>query len=232
MSLGVATAARSVRLLIAVSTLITGPLRAAGGPHIVDDAGIVAPGQCELESYGNAGPAGAWRLVISPTCGFKSLGNFEIGVIAAAAGPPGARIIPGLAVKTGLGHAGPVRLAVEASLGFDPEGNQQNYVSTNFPVSFDLVDWLKLHANAGLDFEPGSSGIPTFGVAALITPIAGWQLVGEIAGRRGFATRSQWGVRHAAAGVDFDVMYSRSIDDSTRGSWLTLGLTWRFAHGW
>ena len=120
------------------------PAFAAGGPHLVDDAGTVTPGNCELESYGNVSAAGAWRLVVSPTCTFKALGSFEIGVIAAAEGP-GGRIIPGIAAKTGLGRIGPARFAVEVSLGFDPEGNQQDYVSTNLPVSFDLVDWLELH---------------------------------------------------------------------------------------
>ena len=231
-----ATAARLAGLLIAASVVGAAPAHAAGGPHIVDDAGTVAQGDCEVEAYGNTGPdvtglGRAWRLVLSPTCAFKALGNFEIGVIAAAAGPPGARIIPGVSVKTGLGRIGPARLAVEASLGFDPEGNQQNYVSTNLPVSFDLAPWLELHANAGVDFEPGNAGIPTFGVAALVTPLAGWQLVAEIAGRRGFATRGQWGVRHSTAKLNLDLMYSRSIDDSARGNWLTFGLTWRFAHG-
>lgn len=218
-------------MVVALSALGAAPVRAAGGPHLVDDAGTVAPGDCEVEAYGNAGLAGAWRLVVSPTCAFKALGNFEIGVIAAATGPPGARVIPGISVKTGLGKVGPGRLAMEVSLGFDPEGNQQNYVSTNLPVSFVPVDWLEFHANAGLDFEPGYSGIPTFGVAALITPVPGWQLVGEVAGRRGFMMRSQWGVRHSTAALAFDLMYSRNVDDTAKGGWLTLGLTWRFHHG-
>ena len=218
-------------VLIAVSVFAPPPLRAAGGPHIVDDAGTVAPGHCELEAYGNYGPSRSWRLVVSPTCAFKALGDFEIGVIAAASGPPGARVVPGVAVKTGLGRTGAARYAVEVSLGFDPEGNQQNYVSTNFPVSFDIVDWLELHANAGLDFEPGNAGIPTFGLAALLTPVAGWQIVAEVAGRSGFATRSQFGIRHATARINFDLMYSRSVDDTARGNWLTVGVTWQFPHG-
>lgn len=197
---------------------------------MVDDAGTVAPGSCELESYGNLGPGGVWRLVVSPTCAFRSLGDFEIGVIAAANGPKG-QIVPGIAAKTKLGRAGPARFAAEISVGFDPEGNRQDYVSTNLPVSFDLVDWLELHANAGLDFQPGSAAIPTYGVSVLVAPVDRWQLVGEIAGRRGFNTRSQIGARHTVGNLILDLMYSRSIDDSVRGNWLTAGLIWTFDHG-
>lgn len=228
MAIGIA-AMRNAVGIGAVSMLVAAPVHAAGGPHIVDDAGTVTPGNCELEAYGNRGPSRSWRLVVSPTCAFKALGNFEIGVIAAASCPPGARVIPGVAIKTGLGRYGPARYAVEVSLGFDPEGNQQNYISTNFPVSFDLVDWLELHANAGLDFEPGNAAIPTFGLSALVKPFAGWQIVGEVAGRSGFATRSQIGIRHSTNKTNFDLMYSRSIDDTARGNWLTIGVTWQFA---
>lgn len=210
---------------------------AAGGPHVVDDAGIVAPGHCELESYGNVGPDGAWRFVVSPTCAFRALGNFEIGLIAAAEGPPGIHVIPGVAVKTGLGHidlgvSRSVAFAAEISAGFDPESNQLDTISTNIPISVHLVSWLELHGNVGLDFEPRNAGIPTYGLAALVEPVAGWQLVGEVAGRRGFSTRTQWGVRRSTDAFDFDVMYSRSIDDSTRGNWLTFGVTRRFGHRW
>jgi hypothetical protein len=146
-------------------------------------------------------------------------------------GPPGANVIPGIAAKAGLGRIGGAAIAAEISLGFDPEGNQLDVLSTNVPISIAPLPWLAINANIGLDFQPGYSAIPTYGVAALIEPVDGWQLVGEVAGRRGFATRAQWGVRHSTAALDIDILYSRNVDDGARGNWLTLGLTWRFQHG-
>jgi len=223
--------ARAIVVIVAVAAAST-PALAGGGPHFVDDAGTVAPGSCELEGYGNFGPGGAWRLVISPTCAFKALGNFEIGVIAAADGPPGVHIIPGIAAKAGLGQIGGAAIAAEISLGFDPEGNRLDAIATSMPIGITPLPWLAINANIGMDFQPGDAPIPTYGLAALIEPVDGWQLVGEVAGRRGFATRAQWGVRHSTAAIDIDVMYSRNVDDQARGDWVTFGMTWRFQHGW
>ena len=217
-------------MVIAASNLIATPSLAAGGPHIVDDAGIVAAGNCEFEAFGNAGPGGTWRLVTSPTCAFKALGAFEIGVIAAVDGPRGS-IVPGVAAKTVLGRIGALSLAFEASAGFDPKGNQGNYIATNLPATLDLARWLELHANLGLDFQPGIGAIPTFGLAALIEPVAGWQLVGEVAKRRGFLLRSQVGLRYSTPALVYDVLVSRNIDDSRQGTWASFGVTWQFGHG-
>jgi hypothetical protein len=76
-----------------------------------------------------------WRLVVSPTCAVKALGDFEIGVITAADVPPGIHIIPGIAAKAGLGQIGGAAIAAEISLGFDPEGNQLDALATSVPIS-------------------------------------------------------------------------------------------------
>lgn len=210
-----------------IALLASTAAQAAGGPHLVDDAGIVAPRQCEFEAYGNWTGGNAWRAVASPTCGLAALGGLEIGLIAGFTSPDG-DVIPGGSLKKPLGRLGPLRAAFEVSVGFDPEGNARDYVATNIPASLDLARWLELHLNAGLDFEPGSSPIPTFGIGALVEVADGWQLVGEVAGRRDRATRPQAGVRHQSGAFTFDLLYSEAIDEASRGSWLTLGVTWAF----
>ena len=190
----------------------------------------MAPGSCELEAYGNIGPAAAWRGVVSPTCAFKALGDFEVGIIAAAEGPANG-IIPGISFKTGVGQRGIASLAAEISLGFDPEGNQLGYISTNLPVSFAPASWLEVHINGGLDFEVSNLFIPTYGVSALIRPLPDFQLVAELAGRGGFGSRSQFGIRYTAGAVILDALYSRNIDETRRGGWATFGLTWAFGIG-
>ncbi|KPF78251.1 hypothetical protein IP88_04255 [alpha proteobacterium AAP81b] len=215
------------RVAALLAGLAAGPALAAGGAHLVDDAGVVAPGSCELEAFGNWTGGHAWRAVVSPTCGVALLGGFEIGVIAGFQSA-GSTAIPGGSLKKTLGRIGPLRAAAEISVGFDPEGNRGDYVSTNLPASLDLADWLELHLNAGVDFEPGSRPIPTFGIGALVEPAPGWQFVAEVAGRRGRATRPQAGVRHTAGALTFDLLYSEAIDEASPGGWLTLGVTWAF----
>lgn len=212
----------------AIGLLVTAaPIHAAGGAHLVDDSGTVTPGSCELESYGSFAGGAAWRAVVSPTCALAGWRGFELGVIAAADGAA-RQVIPGIAAKSRLGSLGPASFGAEVSLGFDPEGNQSQYVATNLAASLATFDWLELHANAGLDFEPGRNGIPTWGLAMLVQPVSHWQLVLEAAGRSGFATRTQAGLRHSGAALVFDILYSRNIDER-RGDWVTAGLTWSFA---
>lgn len=214
-------------MALTIALLWSAPSRAGGGPHLVDDAGTVAPGHCELETYGNIGPDNAWRLVVSPTCAFTALGNFEIGLIAATQSVD-RQVIPGFSIKTGLAKRGIATMAGEVSVGFDPEGNQLGYVSTNVPVSFAIASWLEVDINTGLDFEHDNLFIPTYGVSALVEPLADFQLVAEIAGRNGFGNRKQFGVRYKAGAVVFDALYSRNIDEAHHGGWATLGLTWAF----
>ncbi len=183
-------------------------------------------GSCELEVYGNV-TRGAYRAIATPTCAFRPLGGIEIGIIGAVDGP-GAGFIPGIAAKTGLGGFGPLQFGVELSAGFDPEGNQSNYISSNLSTDIASFDWLELHANIGLDHEPGQRLIPTWGLSMLVEPLPRLQFVAEIAGRSGFSARPQLGVRYNAPRFVFDLLYSRNIDEQRGGGWLTLGITYAF----
>ncbi len=216
--------ARRIAFISAI--LWAAPAIAGGGPHLVDDAGTVDQGGCELETYGSFA-SGTYRAVVSPTCAFRGLGGFEIGIIAALE-PPGEGIIPGIATKKALGSIGPAQFAAELSAGFDPEGNQLNYISSNLAIDIASFNWLEIHANLGLDHEPGAKPIPTFGIAALVEPLPHFQVVAELAKRSGFQGRPQFGLRYEAKHLVFDAMYSRNIDEQNGGNWVTLGITWAF----
>lgn len=222
---------RCAGCLAAALLASAGPALAAGGPHLVDDAGTVEAGHCELEAYGSAVNDGEWRAVTSPTCGFKWLGGFEVGLILAAEpnGGSSVHLIPGIAAKKTIGHVGPIAVAAEASLGFDPEGNQLDYSSNNLAWTWLPRKWLELHVNTGLDLEPGAKPIPTWGGAMLVEPIKNFQLVLEEAGRSGFKSRFQTGMRLKTTHLVYDLLYSRNLDESRGVGWVTLGVTWAFA---
>lgn len=214
-------------LALAIALPWPAPVLAGGGPHLVDDAGTVAPGNCEFETYGNIAPGDALRLVASPTCAIQALGNFEIGLIAAFQSPANS-IIPGFSLKTGVARHGIGAMAAEVSVGFDPEGNRLGYVSTNVPVTLAVRSWLEIDVNAGLDFQHDDLFIPTYGVSVLVEPLRNFQLVAEMTGRQGLGSRQQFGIRAHAGPVVLDALYSRNIDEVNRGGWATFGLTWAF----
>lgn len=212
--------------LVVLAFLFTAiPAHAGGGAHLVDDAGTVTPGECEVELYGGAA-AHAGRLVLSPTCAFTALPNLEFGLVLARDWPGGSPI-PGVAAKAALGHLGPIETAFELNLGYDPEGQTLDSIATNLPLTLPLGRRLTLHANLGLDFEPGAAPIPTWGTALILALGNRFEAVAEIAGRQGFRTRTQAGVRAHVGRVSLDLLYSRNLDNN-RSHWLTLGATWAF----
>ena len=207
--------------------IVTGGARAAG-PALVDDAGVVSAGSCELEAFINTSLGPGWRRVFSPTCGFTGLRGWEIGVIAAQDGP-GGRAVPGVAAKAALVTQGSFTLGVELSAGFDPEGNSADYLASNLAATLAIGARVTINANAGLDQAPGLGVFPTWGIGAAVEPRRNWWLVGEVAGRQGFRTRWQAGIRHVGGPWQFDAMLSHAIDEARTDKWITLGVTYSFA---
>ena len=212
---------------VLLATILAATTAHAAGPHLVDDGGVVDPGACELEAYFNTSLGPGWRRVLSPTCGFAGLRGWEIGAIIASDGPQGS-LVPGIAGKAALVTKGPVQLGVEASAGFDPEGNQADYVSTNLAASLTALHWLVLHGNAGLDHAPGRGVFPTWGLGATAGVARTWWLTAEAAGRQGFRTRWQAGLRHIIGRWQFDAMVSHAIDEARADKWVTLGVVYSF----
>ena len=200
----------------------------AAGPALVDDAGVVAAGQCELEAFINTSLGPGWRRIFSPTCGFSGLRGWEVGVIAAQDGP-GGHVVPGIAVKAALAARGALSLGLELSAGFDPEGNSADYLASNFAATLALVPGVTININAGLDQAPGLGVFPTWGFGAAVEPRSNWWLVAEAAGRQGFRTRWQAGVRHVGGPWQFDAMISHAIDETRGDKWITLGVTYSFS---
>lgn len=121
-----------------------------------------------------------------------------------------------------------MQAAFEVSIGFDPEGNQRDYIATNVPASFQIGDAIEFNLNAGLDFEPGSAPIGTFGIGLLVTPVTNWQIVAEVAGRNARPARTQFGLRHSRGPLTFDLLYSNAIDENRNSSWVSFGVVWAF----
>lgn len=155
-----------------------GPAVAAGGHHGVDDASILARGDCEQESWLSRG-GGERLLHAGLNC---RVGPVELGLAGehGRGGDDGSRTAWNAEVKWAR------EVADGLSVGFDVEPVRQlherpRFAATRFAA---LATWsphttLQLHLNLGRDFVRGGADLPHHGVAVDWMPIVHWTLTAE-----------------------------------------------------
>ena len=200
---------------------------AAGGHHGVDDASLMDPGQCELESWFTREP-GAKLVHSGIDC---RVGPVEVGALLEHQRAQGAsRTGQGLQVKWARDIGG--GFSVGASMGANWEAHQQpryqgTTVSTLF--SWSANDKLSLHANVGRDFLRGQPDVPRSGVSVEWFPLSPrWRLELEryVEDETQFA---RGGVRWIASDRwTVDLSRAQSLRGARPSNW-TLGATFAFA---
>lgn len=223
-----ATPAGRMRTYAAVAGLLFATaVMAAGGHHALDDAVILEPGACQLESWLTR-PNDRQHLL--HTGGGCRVGPIELSAAAERArdgassqsayqlqGKWATEIVPGL--NAGLSLAG----------GWQAHVRPRHQVTT----LVGLLSWfaredLAGHLNLGRDFLRGQAGENRSGVSIDWTVRPGWSLAGE--------RYLEAGTHFARAGVRWAINESWSMDLSRahrlRGpaasNW-TLGATWQFS---
>ncbi|AEG91282.1 hypothetical protein [Ramlibacter tataouinensis] len=196
---------------------------AAGGHHAVDDAGILEPGECELETWGTRAQGGERLLHGGGAC---RVGPIELGAAAEYARDHGAS-----ATAYGLEAKWAREVAEGFSLGLvvAPAWQARTRPRYQGAALVGLATWeprddLALHLNLGRDFAHRGRDENRFGVAAEWTPRQGWSLLAER--YRAEATHFvRAGVRWAA-GRNWSVDLSRAqrLSGPAPSNW-TLGLT-------
>lgn len=221
-------ARRLLALLTAcVSLLLPSPVRAAGGHHAVDDAVLLEPGQCQVETWAEDGREHHLQHV-GPAC---RLGSVEAGLNLD---------------RYSLGGNGPVRLAglqlkwatelmPGLSWGAVWGANWQNTAprftgqSLLLPLSWAPREDLALHLNLGRDFHPGLRDHTRYGVALEWQPTPQWQGLAEY-WSDGLRQRQRLGLRYLLSdSLSLDLSRARART-APRDSWWTLGVNWVFAH--
>ncbi|HSH90538.1 MAG TPA: hypothetical protein VK996_11185 [Ramlibacter sp.] len=199
---------------------------AAGGHHAVDDASILEPGVCELESWFTRSHGGERLLHAGAGC---RVGPVELGVAGEYARQGGASQA-GYALQAKWAAGIAEGLSVGASLTPATQAHvRPRYQGTTVSA---LVTWaaqerVALHANIGRDFVHRGADQNRSGVSAEWTIREGWSLVGE----RYYENRTHY----ARAGARWAISEKWSADLSRaqrlRGpgesSW-TLGMSWLF----
>ena len=199
---------------------------AAGGHHGVDDASILEPGVCELETWLTRANGGERLLHAGAGC---RVGPVELGVATEYA-----RLGGTSQAAYALQAKWAKEIAQGLSVGASLTPVSQAHVRPRYQGTTvaGLVTWapregLALHANIGRDLLHAAADQNRSGVAAEWTFREGWSLVGERyyenhthfarAGAR-WAIRDNWTV---------DLSRTQRIRGPGESNW-TLGMSWLF----
>lgn len=202
--------------------------QAAGGHHAVDDAALLEPGQCQVETWADRERGGARTLVhVGPAC---RVGPVELGLnldrmrqtgegAVAVAGPQLKWAVP---LTTSL-SAG-VALAAAWQDGSGPRFAGSTVV---FPLTWQAAETLAVHVNLGRDFRRQGADTNRSGAALEWAATPQWSLVAERF-RESAANFGRLGARYAVNdAVSVDLSHARGLSGGAP-AWWTLGLNWTF----
>lgn len=219
---------RSVALL--AGTLGSTLAHAAGGHHAVDDATILEPGRCHVESW-HARDRGAgtrlWQL--GPACHIGGI-EWALGMASERAADDQARVLsPQAKWATDTPLPG-LALGVAIGIDVDARNARRNGRFVHLPATYALeTTHTLLHGNLGRRLERGGGSHALWGLAVEQT-IAG-PLSAVVERFRdaplGRATQLglRWEVRTDALSIDLG--HARGSGGDARRSW-TLGVTVEF----
>nr|WP_316641665.1 hypothetical protein [uncultured Roseateles sp.] len=155
------------------------PASAAGGHYAVDDAAILEPGQCQLETWLEREAGNARRLLhVGPAC---RLGPVEIGLnldrVRLGSSSTTSVLGPQLKWARALTEQLSIGLAAAASW----QHHAPHYLGSTLvvPISYQLSDRWLAHINIGRDFRAGQADGSRAGAALEWSPDAAWSLIGE-----------------------------------------------------
>jgi hypothetical protein len=217
------------RIVLALAALPA--LAHAARPFVTDDARIVDPGGCQLESWAKARENGNefWLL---PAC--NPFGNLEISAGLGELRPDGAEPSRDkvLQVKTlfrelkpnGVGWG--MAAGAVARPGPEGGGNRLSSVYAYFPVSASFRDdqWV-VHANLGLqrEREAGQTSL-TWGLGTEAAVGSRLYAIGETYGDNRQNPFWQFGLRYWIVPGKVQVDATRGGEASRGGHWFSIGL--------
>jgi hypothetical protein len=199
---------------------------AAGGHHAVDDASILEPGQCQVESWADREAGGARSLQhIGPTC---RVGGVELGLNVdrvRLAGAGTTTVSPQVKWAMALDQ----RFSTGLVLSTAWQDRAPRHVGSTLvvPFTWQAADTLLVHLNAGRDFHRHEADSARAGAALEWAPRADWSFVAERfhEGRADYwRAGARWVLTPA---VNVDLSRARGLG-AAAPAWWTLGLTWAF----
>jgi hypothetical protein len=156
-----------------------GHAQAAGGHHSVDNASILARGECGQETWFTRGDGGQRLLHTGLNCG---VGPVELGLAAERSRDPGEAAVTQWFPEVKWAR----EVAHDVSVGFDvqPIVQGMSHLSHAGTIAYGIVTWqlhesLALHADFGRDFMRGAPDQSRAGLEAEWVPSKAWSFVAE-----------------------------------------------------
>lgn len=203
------------------------PVRAAGGHHAVDDAALLDPGQCQIETWLDHETGGARMLLhAGPAC---RVGAVELGLNLdrVRLDGSGTTTVAGAQLKwaraIGDGWSTGVVVALAG------QDRSPRYLGSGLvvPVTWQATEALLTHVNVGRDFRHGEPDTNRAGVALEWAALNTWSFVAERF-REGGANFWRAGARWSLTpSTNVDLSRAQGLNGSAP-AWWTLGLTWVF----
>ncbi len=199
---------------------------AAGGHHGVDDAAMLEPGRCELESWTTRSRGGQRLLHAGAGC---RVGPVELGLAAEHARADGAgQSSYGLQAKWAREWLPGLSVGWSLSSGWQAQARPRYQgVTLAGLVTWAPRDDLGLHLNIGRDLVHGGPDQGRSGVSVEWAARPGWSLLGE----RSYEDKTQFaraGLRwSASAAWTVDLSRSHRLSGPGESAW-TLGASWQF----
>ncbi|MBC5764056.1 hypothetical protein [Ramlibacter albus] len=195
---------------------------AAGGHHAVDDAAILEPAQCELETWVMRTRSGERLLHAGPGC---RVGPVELSATLDRERADGAWAgAHSVQVKSVVALTREWTVGASATPFWRPAGERGTGVLL-------LATWVRgawtAHFNIGHDFIRGSGGTPRSGASVEYAFDTRWSAVGErYVESRGHYARA--GMRWQVTPTwNLDLSHAALLRGSGASSW-TFGSTWQF----
>lgn len=221
--------------LISLLSIISSA-NAAGGAYAVDDAGINAPGECNIDAwYQNGRHNSSSTSVVSQDCTFKSLPSVQLGAAVQHNRDDGdsetqlspqfkAQLFSREDLGLALALSGSAHFAFNRAHAFDG-------ADLNLPFTYQPLETLRLNLNAGWShaYDDGAQNHRwTWGTGAEYDLTHSLTLIAERYGQHGGEQAWQAGPRlHIGERIDVDLVVGRNLTGE-RDQWLTTGATLRF----
>ena len=201
---------------------------AAGGHHFVDDAALLEPGQCAVESWFERESGGGRRLLhAGPSC---RVGPVELGLgfeRARSGDPAGTQKSVGAELKWAHPLSETLAAGVVVSTAWQDTDPRFTGSTLMFPLTWKAGSTLLVHLNLGRDFRRQGPDSFRGGLALEWSPVASWSLVAERF-REGGAGAWRAGARYTlASGTSVDVSHARGLPGGPP-AWWTVGVAWVF----
>lgn len=214
-----------------IAIVATGPATAAGGAHVIDDAGVGTPGACHLEAWVTGHGGGRGLANLSPICTLQDRERLEIGAGFQYLRDHPDDAVVGPALKLNLiPNDNDVGLAVAAAAGWSVRRDRLEAASVIIPLSWSVGPRTEINVNAGWMYARGARqrNDVTYGAQVNYSLGQHLALMAEVVGRNHLRTGGQFGLRWNPGGgrVDFDLLAGRFTDGASKSA-VTLGVTVR-----